>query len=192
MKNNRSGQAPVLSESSYSKIRKQIKSRKYQILLDLAWYTGERWGALVQLRVEDAYNLDGSPRQEITFRAQTRKASPDGKRQTRQVPVHAVLAESLRSYKPKPSTWLFANREGDRSITVRWADKILRAAVDKAGLGALGISTHSTRRSFITHLHENGVDLYTIQKITGHKDLKALSRYIDVSADRVKGAIATL
>lgn len=193
MKNNRSGQAPVLTESNYSKIRKQIKSRKYQILLDLAWYTGERWGALVQLKVEDVYGADGLPCEEITFRACTRKASPDGKRQTRQVPVHPVLSESLRGYKPESSSiWLFPDRESSSAITMRWADKILRAAVEKAGLGALGISTHSTRRSFITHLHENGVDLYTIQKITGHKDLKALSRYIDISADRVKGAIATL
>lgn len=193
MKNNRSGQAPVLTESNYSKIRKQIKSRKYQILLDLAWYTGERWGALVQLRVEDVYTTDSSPLQEITFRASTRKASPDGKRQTRQVPVHAVLFESLQNYKPDvESVWLFPDRVASSPITMRWADKILRAAVEKAGLGALGISTHSTRRSFITHLHENGVDLYTIQKITGHKDLKALGKYIDISADRVKGAIATL
>lgn len=193
MKNNRSGQAPVLSEGNYSKIRKQIKTRKYQVLLDLAWYTGERWGALVQLRTEDVYGADGLPHQLITFRACTRKASPDGKRQTRQVPVHPVLRESLQCYQPgTESDWLFPDRSGDKPITMRWADLILRTAVENAGLGALGISTHSTRRSFITHLHQNGVDLYTIQKITGHKDLKALGKYIDISVDRVKNAIATL
>ncbi|MFB2770361.1 tyrosine-type recombinase/integrase [Pelatocladus sp. BLCC-F211] len=193
MKNNRNGQAAILSEGDYSKIRKQIKSQKYKLLLDLAWYTGERWGALVQLRVDDCYNPDGTVRGEITFRANTRKASPDGKRQTRQVPVHSVLAESLRAYKPETgSVWLFPNREGDGPITIRWADKILRAAVEKTGLDAKGISTHSTRRTFITKLHRNGTDLYTIQKITGHRDLKALGRYVEISADRVRGAIATL
>lgn len=192
MKNNRNGQAAILSEADYSKIRKQIKSQKYKLLLDLAWYTGERWGALVQLRVDDCYNPDGSVRGEITFRANTRKAGPDGKRQTRQVPVHPVLAESLRGYKPQDSIWLFPNREGDGPITIRWADKILRAAVEKTGLDAKGISTHSTRRTFITKLHRNGTDLYTIQKITGHRDLKALGRYVEIDSDRVKGAIATL
>ena len=34
-----------MSNEDYSKIRKQIKSKKYKLLLDLAWYTGERWGA---------------------------------------------------------------------------------------------------------------------------------------------------
>jgi integrase len=65
-------------------------------------------------------------------------------------------------------------------------------AVEKAGLSAKGISTHSTRRSFITKLHRNGTDLYTIKKITGHKDFKALERYVEIDSDRVKGAIAAL
>ena len=193
MKNNRSGQSAVITDADYSKLRKQIKSQKYKLLLDLAWYTGERWGALVQLRIEDVYNVDGSPREKITFRARTRKATPDGTKKTRQVPVHETLAESLRNYEPdKNSVWLFPNREADGPITVRWADKILRSAVDKSGLTAKGISTHSTRRSFITKLHRNGTDLYTIKKITGHKDFKALELYVDIEDDRVKGAIATL
>ncbi len=193
MKNNRSGQAAILSNTDYSKIRNQIKSQKYKLLLDLAWYTGERWGALVKLKVEDCYNLDGSPRQYITFRAATRKATPDGKRKTRQVPVHTILAESLLSYKlDSDSEYLFPSCDGDKPISVRWSDRILRAAVDRAGLISKGISTHSTRRSFITKLHRNGCDLYTIKQITGHQDFKSLERYVEIDCDRVKGAIATL
>jgi integrase/recombinase XerD len=193
LKTDRHGQACLLSDTDYSKIRKQIKSKKYKLLLDLAWYTGERWGALVQLRVEDCYNPDANPKDYINFRARTRKATPDGKRQTRQVFVHAVLRESLQNYKPESnSPWMFCDRTLDKPITLRWADMILRTAVEKAGLAAKGISTHSTRRSFITKLHRNGTDLYTIKKITGHKDFKALERYVEIDSDRVKGAIAAL
>ncbi len=193
MKTDRHGQACILSDFEYSKIRKQIKSKKYKLLLDLAWYTGQRWGALVQLRVDDCYQSDGSARDYINFRARTRKASPDGKRATRQVPMHPVLAESLRNYKSDSnSLWLFSDRSGEKPITLRWADKILRSAAEKAGLAAKGISTHSTRRSFITKLHRNGTDLYTIKKITGHKDFRALERYVEIDNDRVKGAIAAL
>ncbi|WP_414625196.1 tyrosine-type recombinase/integrase [Calothrix sp. CCY 0018] len=193
MKNNRYGQAAILSDSDYSKIRKNIRSKKYKLLLDLAWFTGERWGALVQLRVSDVYNQDGTPRSYITFKSHTRKASPDGKRQTRQVIAHSVLVEALQAYKPDHDCeYLFPNREQNNHINLRSADKILRASVERAGLDAKGISTHSTRRSFITKLHCNGVDLYTIKKITGHKDLKSLERYVDISADRIKGAIEAL
>jgi integrase/recombinase XerD len=193
LKTDRHGQACLLSDADYSKIRKQIKSRKYKLLFDLAWYTGERWGALVQLRLDDCYNPDGSPRDYINFRARTRKATPDGKRATRQVPVLKVLFESLRAnLDNSTSIWMFAVSTGDKPITLRWADMILRAAVDKAGLSAKGISTHSTRRSFITKLHRNGTDLYTIKKITGHKDFKALERYVEIDSCSVKGAIAAL
>ncbi|MEH2030255.1 MAG: site-specific integrase [Nostoc sp.] len=193
MKNNRNGQAATLTDADYSKIRKQIKSRKYKLLLDIAWHTGERWGAIVQLRIEDAYYSDGTPREYITFRARTRKASPDGKRRTRQIPVHPVLSESLKSYTPESqSGWLFPCREEDAPIGLRWADMILRTAVEKAGLDAKGISTHSTRRTFITNLAKKGIGLATIKKITGHSDLKVLGAYIEISDQDVINAIATL
>ncbi len=95
MKNNRNGQAAVLSDADYSKIRKQIRSQKYKLLLDLAWYTGERWGALVKLQLLDVYNLDGTPSEYINFRARTRKATPNGKRQTRQA-SHTVYSTISR------------------------------------------------------------------------------------------------
>ncbi|MBN3944124.1 site-specific integrase [Nostoc sp. NMS9] len=199
MKNDREGQAAVLTYAECSKIRTQIRSRKYKLLFDLAWYTGERWGALVQLRVADVYTDDGNAREYINFRARTRKAKPNSKRKAqsarknRQVPVHPVLREILLTYKPESdSVWLFPNREEDKPITLRWADAILRAAVDKAGLSAKGISTHSTRRSFITNLANKGINLAMIKKITGHADLKVLSAYIEVSEDDMKNAIATL
>lgn len=192
MKNNRCGQASILTDAEYSKLRRQLKTQKYKLLLDLAWYTGERWGAIVQLRVSDVYNADGSPRETITFRSSTRKRRPDGSRETRQVPVHPVLAESLASYKPGDSVWLFPSRDGQKCVTWRNTYDILQRACEKAGFAAKGISTHSTRRTFITKLHRNGTSPYTIKKITGHRDFKALERYIDIDADQIKGAIATL
>ena len=107
--------------------------------------------------------------------------------------MHETLAASLLAYKPEShSVYLFPNKKGDKPVGLRWGDKIFRCAVEKAGLAAKGISTHSTRRSFITKLHRNGTDLYTIKKITGHNDFKSLERYVDIDSDRVKGAIATL
>lgn len=188
MKNNRNGQAAVLSNLDYSKIRRQIKSQKYKLLFDIARYTGERWGAIIQLRKDDVYQID-TPRDYITFRAATRKASPEGKRVTRQVPVNSTLRDSLASYSPE-NGYLFPSRsKPNQHITFRNADFILRRAVKQAGLIAKGISPHSTRVTFITKLHEEGVDIYTIQQITGHQDLKALARYINTSPDRIKNAI---
>jgi integrase/recombinase XerD len=191
-KNNRKGQAAILSDREYLAIKREIKSKKYKLLWDIAWYTGERWGAIVQLKFDDLY-FGEKPLDYITFAATTRKASPDGKRQTRQVPIHAALRESLADYKPEYfNGYIFPGKADDSHIALRLADKILRAAIQRAGLEAKGISTHSTRRTFITKLHQKGVDIYTIKTITGHSDLKSLARYIEHDDDRIIGAINLL
>ncbi len=192
MKNNRHGKSAILTESDYSKIRKNISDSKYRLLFDIAWFTGERWGALIQLQISDVYE-NSIPRKQITFRKRTRKASPDGSQNTRQVPVHPTLEEILKFHSFNKNTqWLFPGAKLNQHICLRTADYVLRTAVSKAGLTARGISTHSTRRTFINKLYSKGVDLYTIKTITGHKDLKTLMLYIDPSIDKIQGAIASL
>lgn len=193
MKNSRHGQAAILQISDYQKIRKILKSKRYRLLVDIAWYTGERWGAVCQLRVSDVFDEGGKVRSYITFRASTRKASPDGKRQTRTVPVHPQLEELLAAYTPGIGEWLFESRiNPNEPITLRAADLMFRGAVEKAGLAHKGISTHSTRRTFITRLWQSGVDLHTIQLLTGHSDTKSLVRYIEADPERIKKAICVL
>jgi integrase/recombinase XerD len=188
-KNNRFGQAAVISHQEYSRIRKCLHNIRHKLLLDIAWYTGERWGAIVRLQVRDVFTEDNRPREFITFRSGSRK----GDDRTRQVPVHPSLGEMLRGFKFSDSHWLFPGRQDDLAhLTMRGATWIFDQAVALAKLDNRGISTHSTRRSFITHLHEHGVDIKVIQEITGHKDLKSLQLYVEVSPDRVKKAIALL
>lgn len=194
-KNNRFGQAAILSESDLTKIRRQLINREHRLFFDVARFTGERWGAICQMHVLDAYKdpYRSCPHDDVTFRAVTRKASPDGKRQTRQVPIHPGLSEILEAYKPPGDGWLFPSRlRPDQPISFQAADDFFRRALERAGIDSKGISTHSTRRSFITTLYLRGVDLSTLQKITGHQDLKSLQKYIEISPDRVRRAIAVL
>ncbi len=177
-KNNRSGQSTIISDLDYRKIRKHLNNRQ-QLSADIGWYTGERWGAIVQLLVTDVY-ADPSksiPHNAITFRASTRKGSPDGRRTTRQVPIHPQLEQYLLAFKPNSSGWLFPCRlGGDEHLSFHGAAWALGQAIVKSRLDGKGISTHSTRRSFITHLHEKGADIKIIQEITGHSDLKSCTR----------------
>lgn len=192
-KNDRHGQAAILTNSDFVKIRKQFKSQHHRLIFDIARWTGERWGAIVQLRVGDVYEnpVLSVPRSEITFTARTRKASPGGQRETRQCPTHPELQGILAAYDPPLSGYLFpAIAHGH--ITWSAADKAFRGAIVRAGLSTRGISTHSTRRSFITALARLGVDVKTLQAITGHHDVKALLRYVEADPDIVRNAIALL
>lgn len=192
MKFQRHGQAAVLSDADYAKIRKRL-SPKYKLLLDIARYTGERWGAIIQLRVEDIFNAKGEVKEWITFRAATRKASSKGKRKTRQVPVHPQLKELLQQHQPNVGLWLFpSERIEGQHIILRAADAAFRKAVELANLSHKGYSTHSTRRTFITRLWEKGVDIHTIQLTTGHHDIKMVALYIEADPERIRSAISVL
>lgn len=196
MKNNRHGQAAILSDTDYAKIRRQLKSDTHQLFFDIARWTGERWGAIAQLQVGDVYAdpVLSLPHECITFRASTRKASPNGQRDTRQVPVHPTLRELLLAFNPpiQGSAWLFPSPMGEQSISFSAADKWFRAAVGNAGLAHKGFSTHSTRRTLITRLAQRGTDLKVVQAITGHRDLKALLRYVEIDSNQVRAAIEAL
>ena len=194
MKVNGHGQAAIISDADYQKIRKSTRDKKYRLLLDIARYTGERWGALVQLSINDVYDNSWNPRSSITFRARTRKAAPGGKHTTRQVPIHPSLMELLEAYRPPDaSCWLFPSRiDFSSHITLKAADLMFRAAVEASSLAHKGYSTHSTRRTFITRLWESAVDLHTIQLLTGHSDTKSLVRYIEADPERIKKAIALI
>ncbi|MEJ7662972.1 MAG: hypothetical protein WKG07_27165 [Hymenobacter sp.] len=47
------------------------------------------------------------------------------------------------------------------------------------------VTTHTARRTFVTLALEAGLRPELIMKITGHKDLKAFSRYVNVTEDAV-------
>lgn len=161
MKNHGFGQAAVISYEEYIKIRKQYTNCKHKLIFDVGWYTGERWGCILQLRLDDVFDK-GNVKEFITFRARTRKASPQGIKVTRQLPISKSLKEILSAYQPQEtSEWLFPSSNLSNHISLRTCDYFLRSAVNKAHLTHRGISTHSTRRSFVTHLANKGTDIKT-------------------------------
>jgi integrase/recombinase XerD len=70
------------------------------------------------------------------------------------------------------------------------ADKILKAACDLIGL--VGVSTHSFRRTALTMMSSAGIPLRVIQEISGHNDLGTLQRYLEVTPDQRRNAVAAI
>lgn len=195
MKNDRSGKAAIISPSDERKIRRAFLSDKNRLIFDLALYTGERWGAILQLRVNDCYYWDKGmhPREEITFRAATRKRNRKGIATTRQVPVSSSLKDILAAYSPPPNGYLFPSpKNEEKPLSYNAAEENLRNTLARARLSHKGISTHSTRRTFITRLSEGGIDIRTIQSLTGHKSLTSLQGYIEENPKRKAKALEVL
>lgn len=178
MKSNRYGKASIFSVKHYLKLLSVYANKKHKLALQIAFYTGERWGAIRQLKVEDVYK-NGATTGFITFRKNTRK-SCGGIQTTRQMQSSIELLKILREYEPD-GEWLFPSaRSPNQPITFRCLDLYFRKMLGRAGLEHCGYSTHSTRRTFITTLYRKGVPLLELQKITGHKSIKSLIEYIDI------------
>jgi len=163
------------------------------LIWDIAIFTGERWGAILALKVADCYDATGSVREFITFKWHTRKQSAGKKAETRQVYCHPILRLNLQDYSQPKDGFLFPSPSSpDKQISFQSADYALREALKKLRLENMGISTHSTRRTFITNLANKGFNLHDIKALTGHKDMESLMRYIDSNPDTQKSLVMSL
>ena len=70
--------------------------------------------------------------------------------------------------------------------------KHFRRAVERANLNPAKVTPHILRHTAITELVKGGVDLPTIQKISGHKTLAMVLRYTQLSSEHVDRSVAML
>lgn len=153
-------------------------------ILELFYSTGMR---LSELQGLDRADIDGVS-QQVKVRGKGRKE--------RIIPMgdHATLA--LRNYERKRDELaqklegridkraVFLGRLG-RRISVRGVQKIVGVLLDEIAEGD-GLSTHSLRHSFATHLLDNGADLRAVQELLGHASVSTTQIYTHTSVERLK------
>ena len=154
--------------------------RRDRALLETLYATGLRVSELVSLDVDQVTDTDeirvvGKGRKErLVFLGNA---------------AQAALQEYLRRGRialaaPREEPALFLNRQG-----ARLTDRSVRRLVHKYALAACarhGLSPHSLRHSFASHLLEAGADLRTIQELLGHASLATTQIYTHVSPGRLQ------
>ena len=139
--------------------------------------------------------LQGLSRGDLDLVSQQVKVRGKGRKQ-RIIPVgdHAMLA--LRNYESRRDELLHAlGGKGDRSayflartgarIGVRMVQKLVSAFLSEIDEDA-GLSVHSLRHTFATHLLDNGADLRAVQELLGHASISTTQIYTHTSVERLK------
>lgn len=139
--------------------------------------------------------LQGLSRSDLDMVTQQVKVRGKGRKE-RIVPVgdHAILAlrkyeakrdELLRAIGPRADrTAVFLTGTG-RRIGVRSVQKIVTGFLQQIDEDA-GLSVHSLRHTFATHLLDAGADLRAVQELLGHSSISTTQIYTHTSVERLK------
>ena len=88
--------------------------------------------------------------------------------------------------KGRPKGILFPNKFTGQYLTVGTLEQVMRRSAAEAELPK-GVSPHSLRHSFASHLMEAGVEQRHIQALLGHRDPKSTEVYLHVSNKTIMG-----
>ena len=165
------------SEGRYNDVRNLA-------ILELFYSTGMR---LSELR--------GIDRSELDMVSQQVKVTGKGRKQ-RILPVGDHASRALRNYEAKRDelarhlggtvdrSAFFLSAQGKRLSTraIQLVVTKFLAKVDESS----GLSTHSLRHTFATHLLDAGADLRAVQELLGHASISTTQIYTHTSVERLK------
>jgi len=196
-------QARTLNEKELNLLLLYINTTKHaarnRAMVLMTFWGGMRIGEVAATKIGDVLAIDGTIKTEIRLTAAQTKGE------------HArtvILADKLRkelliylqqrfgtkqlialSYTDKMGKQLFntQKREGFTANTACYHFHMLYKA---AGLD--GASSHSGRRSFLTHLSAKAVPLKVLMELAGHRQAQTTMRYINVTTDMKRAAVELL
>jgi tyrosine recombinase XerC len=145
-------------------------------ILETFYSTGMRISEVVGLNAGDIDFISGT----VTVRGKGKK--------DRLVPIGDAATGCIRRYvasrKKRSSEAVFLNKNGAR-ITARGVRNIVAKYLRCAHI-AQGVSPHTLRHSFATHLLNRGADLRSVQELLGHANLSTTQIYTHLTTDKLK------
>src|SRR6267378_3431330 len=170
----------VMSPDETRRLLAVASNLKVRTLLSLGYGCGLRAGEVVRLKVK---HIDSAQK---IIRIEQSKSRKD-----RNVMLSPEMIDLLRQWwkarrgfdahtTPLQERWLFPGRKPGMPMTPRQLNRLFHEAADGAGIQK-GVSLHTLRHSFATHLLERGTDIRIIQALLGHDKLDTTARYTRVA-----------
>jgi integrase/recombinase XerD len=182
----------VMSVDEIKRLLAFAGSLKTRVLLSLGYGCGLRAGEIVRLKVK---HID---REQNIIRIEQSKGRKD-----RNVMLPQKMLVLLRQWWkarssrydagiPVQDRWLFPSRKSaGRPITTRHLNRLFHQAADAAG-SKKGVTLHTLRHSFATHLLERPTHIRTIQALLGHSKSNTTARYAHVATGMISAVESPL
>jgi len=166
----------VLSPEEVMQLLSAAEAGRDRMLLQTTYACGLRLGEVLQL---EASHIDSA---RMVVHIHQGKGWKD-----RLVPLSLRLLEDLRSYwrRYRPASWLFPNKLQTAPLCAGTVQRMFSRVRNRAGLKKPA-TMHTLRHSFATHLLEAGVDVLTLQKLLGHRNLSTTALYLHLRSDHLR------
>ena len=172
----------ILSPEEIVTIFDACHNLKHRTLLMTSYSGGLRLGETLGLLPSDIDSM------RMMIRIEQGKGRKD-----RYVMLSPTLLTALRTYWKafRPVRWLFEGKTKGEPLSPSTAEKVFTAAAGRAGI-AKGVSFHSLRHAFATHLLEGGTNIRVIQALLGHQSLTTTQVYTHVARTYVNATVSPL
>jgi len=172
----------ILSGEEVAAIFDACHNLKHKTLLMTSYSGGLRLGETLALLPSD---VDSA---RMMIRVEQGKGRKD-----RYVMLSPTLLLALRAYWKgfRPVRWVFEGRTKGQPLSPSTAEKVFTSAAGRAGIRK-GVSFHSLRHAFATHLLEGGTNIRVIQALLGHQNLTTTQVYTHVARTYVNATASPL
>lgn len=158
---------------------KDLAGLRDRAIMETLYSTGMRVGELMNMGMND-----------IDFIGGVIKVFGKGRKE-RLAPIGDKALGAIRNYlgkrgdaKLNDKKAVFLNKDGGR-LTDRSVRRIIDKYIKRVSVRE-GISPHTLRHSFATHLLNRGADLRSVQELLGHMNLSTTQIYTHVTTQRLK------
>ena len=180
------------AEAPASDARTDLLALRDRALLELLYGTGARISEAVGLDVDDVADAVDATEQVglVRFRGKggRERLVPLGSHARRALGGYLTRARPTLAASGRGGSALFVNVRGGR-LTRQGGWVLLTAVAERAGVE--GISPHTLRHSFATHLLDGGADIRIVQELLGHSSVTTTQVYTLVTVERLREVYAS-
>lgn len=183
-------QAQTLTDKDIKRVLNYCKARKHSerdsAIVLFSLYAGLRAKELAALKVSDVYDEAGQVRDQFILKGAQSKAN-----HARRIYVSSKLKRVLKSYRAvvegRDANGPLFQTQLRTSFSANTMCQLFLHIYNAVGLR--DASSHSGRRTFITRLAEQGINVRLLAELAGHKHITTTQRYIEISPTQLENAV---